>query len=166
NNKKIILIGHSLGGKIAALYSATYPNQIKKLFLISPSGIPDELSLCKKIQKKVFSMIPHIAKQIMPQKLKNKLLERTGASADYLNASPSQKTILNNIIQENITQFLHKISAPTFLFWGILDQETPYKNHQIFLENIANAELIKFNTGHFPYVENEIEFKKELIKRI
>lgn len=41
DNKKIYLIGHSLGGYICTNYSIKYPKYIIKLFLLSPVGITD-----------------------------------------------------------------------------------------------------------------------------
>jgi pimeloyl-ACP methyl ester carboxylesterase len=166
-NKKIILIGHSLGGKISALFAAKYSEKLKYLFLIGPSGIPDEISWSKKIRKNILSIAPHKLKNILPEKLKNSLLKYIGSSSDYLNSSPSQKKILKNVIQESIVSSLNKISIPTYLFWGTLDQEAPYENHKIFLSQLPNAELIKFeNIGHFPFSEDKFKFQKELMKRI
>jgi pimeloyl-ACP methyl ester carboxylesterase len=166
-SKKIILIGHSLGGKISALFAAEHPEKVDKLFLIGPSGIPDKIDSPKKTKVKILATIPDFFKNIVTPKLRHRLLKMVGSSSDYLNSSPDQQKILKNTIKENIVTSLKKISAPTFLFWGTLDQAAPYKNYQVFLDQLPNAELIKFeNVGHFPFTENEVGFKKELLKRI
>ena len=36
---KLLLIGHSFGGFIAALYAAEFPEQVEKLILVAPAGI-------------------------------------------------------------------------------------------------------------------------------
>lgn len=38
---KYYLAGHSLGGYICSLYTMKYPDEIEKLILISPAGIPE-----------------------------------------------------------------------------------------------------------------------------
>ena len=40
--KKFILAGHSLGGYIAAVYALRYPEDLEKLLLLSPVGIPEK----------------------------------------------------------------------------------------------------------------------------
>jgi len=37
--KKLILIGHSYGGFIAALYAAEFPQHVEKLILVAPAGV-------------------------------------------------------------------------------------------------------------------------------
>lgn len=161
-NKKIILIGHSFGGKIAARYASRYPKQVKKLFLVGPSGIPNKIT-----QERSLSLIPNWIKSIFPQQIRYRLLKYTNASSDYLNSSPDQQKILKNTIVENISADLKKIQSPTFLFWGDMDKDAPYENHQIFLRNIKKSELITFeNTGHSPFLEKNDKFIKELQKRI
>lgn len=40
--EKFSLLGHSIGGYIAACYAEKYPSRVEVLFLASPAGIPDE----------------------------------------------------------------------------------------------------------------------------
>lgn len=42
NNEPYYLCGHSLGGYLMSLYSLTYPENIQKLVLMSPVGIPEK----------------------------------------------------------------------------------------------------------------------------
>lgn len=39
NEDQLILIGHSFGGFIAALYAAEFPNRVEKLILVAPAGM-------------------------------------------------------------------------------------------------------------------------------
>ncbi|KAI9294028.1 alpha/beta-hydrolase [Neoconidiobolus thromboides FSU 785] len=42
NIDKLQLVGHSLGGYLASLYSMRYPERVDKLILLSPVGIPEK----------------------------------------------------------------------------------------------------------------------------
>ena len=166
-DKKVILIGHSFGGKIAALFTAQYPQKVTKLFLIGPSGIPDKVSPSITTKTKILALVPDFLKNKIAPELRNKFQKTIGASSDYLNSSPDQQKILKNTIKENIETSLKKIKTPTYLFWGTLDQAAPYENHRLFLAQIPNAELVKFEgIGHSPFKKDESRFKKELLKRI
>ena len=43
NLNQFFLIGHSMGGYLAALYALKYPNHVLKLLLVSPVGIPPHI---------------------------------------------------------------------------------------------------------------------------
>lgn len=38
---KFYLVGHSMGGYLAALYALKYPERVEKLFMVSPVGLPE-----------------------------------------------------------------------------------------------------------------------------
>ena len=71
--KEVILVGHSFGGKIAAIIGAENPKMIKKLILIASAGIPHTKILTK--------LIPSSFSQRIPLKIK-----RFFASRDYQQA--------------------------------------------------------------------------------
>ena len=54
NMKEFVLAGHSFGGYISGLYAIKYPENIKKLLMLSPLGvsrIPEGFDLIKEIEK-------------------------------------------------------------------------------------------------------------------
>ena len=48
DSKKYYLLGHSLGGMISSHYALRYENQIEKLILMSPVGLPEAPNVMKR----------------------------------------------------------------------------------------------------------------------
>ncbi len=58
NEEKLLLIGHSFGGFIAALYAAEFPEQVEKMILIAPAGVLTPLQKETNIFNAVRDRIP------------------------------------------------------------------------------------------------------------
>lgn len=141
------IIGHSFGGKIALWIAANYPDLIKRLVLISPSGLKKKRRLGYYF--KVF--IGKIAKGL-PFNLKDMIYEKIG-SDDY-KASGRMKPTLLKVLKEDFRPLLSKILAKTLIIWGENDKETPLYQGKIMEKEIKDAklEIIK-DSGHFCYLE-------------
>lgn len=158
-NKKFALGGHSFGGKIAAVYAATFqPERLQKLFLIDISGLPVYLPFRKHLQENVLGLIPASLKSLIPQRVRSKIVSRVGAS-DYAAATEQQRAIFKKIIKENIEATVSQIMAPTLLIWGENDADTPLQHAKMYERLIPQARLVVFaGVGHFPFIERPQEF--------
>lgn len=137
---KPVVVGHSFGGKIAALLASQYPQKLDKLILIAPSGIPHPRW-----------WYPLSAK--IPSKIKQKLEPVTRAfftSRDFKEAGPLQP-ILANIVKEDLRSAFANIHAPTLIIWGKDDQELPLADGQKINRLIPNSQLKTIPAGHFPF---------------
>lgn len=152
--EKPIIIGHSLGGRIAIKY-ASRNNNIKKLILINSAGIKQKsikrliLVLKYKLKKKYY--------QITRNYIKYNKLTNTSGSTDYINSSPIMKQTLSKIIKEDLKKDMKKIKIDTYLIWGENDQVTPYKDGIIINKLIKNSKLYTLDTDHFSYINKEKE---------
>lgn len=165
--KKIIIIGHSLGGKIASLYAAHNHDKVKKLVLIAAAGLPDPLTTRQRLQQSVLGIVPAPFKNMLPAQLKTSLLKLTKSSTDHAQASHAQRQILKNIVQENISQELVKITSPTTLIWGQNDQATPLHQAYKFNQLIKDSDLrILEDSGHFPFIDEPKHFMNFLIEAL
>jgi pimeloyl-ACP methyl ester carboxylesterase len=73
-------------------------------------------------------------------------------SRDYKNAG-ALRGILVKAVNEDATDVASKISNPTLLLWGELDQETPIWIGRKLNELIANSKLIIMpGKDHFPFL--------------
>lgn len=160
-DKNIILVGHSNGGRIAIKLNMleNLPFNIKKNILIDSAGIKAKLSFYKKFKIKLFKILKKLStftfvKNLFPNfesDLKNKF-----GSSDYNNASPIMKETLVKLVNEDLTDKIAKISAPTLLIWGDKDTATPLSDAKIMNKNIKDSGLVIYeNCSHFSFVENK-----------
>lgn len=162
-DKKYHLAGHSYGGKIAAMFTGKYqPTHLKKLIIIDASGLPDELPASKQLQQKLLGFVPAKLKTAIPTSIKLKIATTSGSSDDYVVATKYQKEVLKRILREDITEYLKTISTKTLIVWGRSDDATPFHQGQKFNELITSSQLVTFQTGHYPFVEQPNEFIEEV----
>ncbi|MFA6096682.1 MAG: alpha/beta hydrolase [Candidatus Paceibacterota bacterium] len=172
---KIILLGHSFGGRIAIKYAVKYPEKIEKLILTGAAGIKHPL----KVKQKVLSVMAKIGKKIFSVATQTKLpvgrlasaskdlLYRIAREKDYNSASPRMKEIMKNVIEEDIGPILNHIKTPTLLLWGRDDHSTPLSDGNTMHESIRGSIMTVIdNANHsLPYQKPE-DFAKIAISAI
>ncbi|WP_297062672.1 alpha/beta hydrolase [uncultured Duncaniella sp.] len=158
--KSPILLGHSFGGRVGILYASR--NQVEKLILVDAAGIKPKRSL--KYYWKVYSfkavkrlMYLFLGKDAAEKRLDAKRAK--AGSSDYANASPMMRRILSKVVNEDLTDRLHLIKAPTLLIWGENDTATPLSDAQKMEKLIPDAGLVSFSgCGHYSFLDNPIQF--------
>ncbi len=144
--KNPTLIGHSFGGKISLLYASKY--KVKKLILFGSPYKKEitNISLKTKILK--------AAKKIpVLNKLEDFAKKHIG-STDYRNASPLMRNILVNTVNFDITEEVKKITCPTLIVWGDLDDQVPVEEAYELENLIADAGVVVYeNCTHYAYLE-------------
>jgi pimeloyl-ACP methyl ester carboxylesterase len=159
---KPILVGHSMGGMIAAEMAAVAPHQVDKLGLICPAGlwldehpIPD-----------LFAMLPYEFPPMLfhDVKLGEELMTR-GVDLDdvafletfLVNASRSLGTagkILFPIPERGLKQRMYRIRARTVIVWGSEDRLTVPAYGTAFQQGIPGSKLIVIpDAGHEVNIE-------------
>lgn len=144
--KQPVLVGHSFGGKISLLYASKY--EVKKLIILAAPFKKEiqKLSLktrCLKALKKVPGL----------NKLENWAKQHMG-STDYRNASPIMRQILVNHVNLDITEEIKKITVPTLLIWGTMDEAVPLARAYELESMIPNAGVVEYEgCTHYAYLE-------------
>lgn len=138
--KKVVLLGHSNGGRIALAFAAKYPQNVSRLILIDSGGIHrSHLPLTAK--KFLFKSLAKLGKKITTSdKLRNILYKLTRES-DYKNATVLQRQIMVNLISLDLTPILKKITTATLIIWGKEDKTTPLSDGQLMHKLIKNSQL-------------------------
>jgi len=167
NIRHPILIGSSLGGQIAAEYTADHPQNVEKLILVSPSGV---------MKKSTPALDAYIMAALYPneQNAKNafELMESSGKHIDekIINGFiermklPNAKlafmsTLLGLKNAKVITAKLQSMIAPTLIIWGANDPVIPIQHADEFVASIKDCIFLRMdNCGHNPYVQDPNSF--------
>lgn len=150
---KVILIGHSFGGRVALKYAWKYPKKVSQLILtgvpiIRHNTLPKDIAFFTSVIGGAF--LKKFPFQV--QRTLRKSLYFIIGEWDYYNAG-SLKEMFKNIINEDLAQYTQEIKVPVLLLWGKNDRVTPF-NDAVRIQNmIENSKLVVIeNTTHkLPY---------------
>ena len=164
---KVVLVGNSMGGKLAWQFTARYPNQVSKLVLISPDGyaspgiqygkkpdVPAIADLYRYFFSKTFLVMNLKPAYADPNNLNDALVNRY---YDLMLAPGVRGAILGRM-QQTVLQdpvpSLASIQVPTLLIWGEKDAFIPISNSNDYLKVMPNAKRVSLpNIGHLPQEE-------------
>ncbi len=143
--KKPIVMGHSFGGRVAICYASRNP--VSKLVLFgSPCVRKNRKSMKESFLKSVkkfpgMGKIAEVAKQYI-------------GSTDYKNASPMMRNILVNVVNQDLSEYAKRISCPTLLIWGTLDEAAPIEDARMLESILQDGALIELEgCTHYAYLE-------------
>lgn len=159
-----VLIGHSFGGRVSILYASR--NDVDKVVLVDAAGIKPKRSL--KYYLKVYSFKAGkrfwellLGKENAQERVDRMRTKR--GSSDYAGASPMMRRILSKVVNEDLTDRLPLISAPTLLIWGENDTATPIADAKKMSRLIPGSGLVSFpGCGHYSFLDNPIQFRAVL----
>lgn len=161
-----LLIGHSLGGRIALKGMASKTFDAQKVVLIASAGIARRNSF-RILFFRALAKIGRFVTVVPPFTFFRAALRRRlyqGLKSDYLSAGPLKETFLN-IIAEDLSDSAKAITKPALLIWGSEDTETPLTDGQRLATLIPGAVLhVISRAGHFVHREKPAEVA-ELIRK-
>lgn len=157
--KKVILIGHSFGGRIGILLGAR-TKLLSQLFLVDSAAIETK-SIWIKTKIMINKILISPIKLISPHKIEP-LKSRFG-SDDYQHAG-AMRDIFIQTVNEDLSPYLKQVAVPTVIIWGEKDIVRPLSEAKYIKKSIPGARLrIVWGAGHSPFIEKPKEFL-EIIK--
>jgi pimeloyl-ACP methyl ester carboxylesterase len=161
------LLGHSMGGMIAAEMACIAPNDLAKLALVAPAGlwvaehpIPD-----------IFSFLPHeFAQYLFYDRTQGEALLTGGldlknpdALAEFYIGNAKRLSMAGKILfpipNRQLAKRLYRLTAPTLLVWGTSDALIPPVYAEYWKKLIPQAELALIDkAGHMPSYEQPEAF--------
>ena len=176
--KHAILVGNSLGGRIAWETALARPDLVYRLVLIDSTGYPDEGEspplIFQMAKIPVFRwLIEHVTprsfvrKNLMeaygdPGKLTPDLVDRYYEL--FLRAGNRRAFILQFEQEpDNDPDRIRSIAIPTLILWGGRDHVVPVSDAQRFHHDIPNSRLVVFSQlGHVPQEEDPAQTVKAM----
>lgn len=160
--KKVVLVGHSFGGRIALLLSSIFNIEIKEQILTSSAGI-NTFNLFKEIKILKYKLCKKLVKSGL---VNNKILRKFG-SDDYKNCNDILRAVFVKVVRQDLQKLLRFIDTKTKLVWDKKDDTTPYKICKILNKQLKNSTIEIYKTGkHFAYLYNENKFLNLIITSI
>ncbi|GJJ03804.1 hydrolase [Duganella rhizosphaerae] len=158
--KSYILVGHSMGGKVAQLLASRQPAGLAGLVLIAPSP-PSPMAMPVEARERM--TLAYSSRQAVEMTLDHVLTatalsteDREQVIADSLSGSPQAKTAWpQNASQEDITAQVTAIRVPTLVIAGEADKvDPPTVLREELMPRIAHAKLhVLPGVGHLSPLE-------------
>jgi pimeloyl-ACP methyl ester carboxylesterase len=167
------LVGNSMGGWIAAAYTAAFPDRVDKLVLVDAAGYAPPKDLDTRTFYGLNPTTREGMKVLVAKVFYNKAFQ-TDAAIDQAIAArlaAGDGYTINSITESLIRgeDFLDgavkTIKRPTLIIWGRQDGLVPLAEGEHFNRDITGSKLIVFDEcGHVPNFEKAGEFNAAVVK--
>lgn len=162
--RDVNLVGHSLGGWIAAEFAMEHSERLRKLVLVSPAGLRDPAHPSTDI----FTILP----EEMPAYLVvDKSILTAGMPQEpdvefvinrYRETTSAARVLWERPYSVRLPRWLHRVNVPTLLLWGEQDRIIPAKQSETWSKLIPDSKVIVVrNAGHLVLDE-----KPEAVDRV
>ena len=179
--RPVTLIGLSMGGPIAAAFTAHYPQRVEKLVLIDPAGArPIVLSRILNVVTKPYvgevilsmvgsgGMVRNIASDFFDKRLIEQFQERYLVQMQFKGFRRAiLSTVRNNMLDSfiDIYRKVGLLNKPTLLIWGRHDTTVPVKHSDDIRAAIPNSEFhVIEDCSHIPHYEKPEETNALLLE--
>lgn len=163
--RDLTLLGNSLGGHVALVYSIENPEQVKRLVLTGSSGLFEDSMGGSFPKRGNYGYVKERVEytfynpETATKDLVDEVFEITNSNAKCLRIVAIAKSAQRHNLAKDLTQ----IHVPTLLIWGLNDTITPPMVAHEFNRLIQNSELHFIDhCGHAPMMEHPDKFNRIL----
>lgn len=165
NLREVHLVGHGLGGWIAAEIAIRSTGRLASLTLLAPAGVENP-------DAPFDDIFAWTADEFARRQFHDKKLAEDWRQAQAkldIDVVLQNRTALARLAwnprlsNPQLPYWLHRIDVPTLLVWGEEDQVIPFACHEPYLREIRQAELLALpRTGHALPIERAGEIATRL----
>ena len=172
NIARASLVGNSMGGWIATMFTAAFPDRVDKLVLVDAAGYAPPKDLDTRAFYGLNPTTRDGMKILLAKLFYNKVFQ-TDAAVDQAIAARlaagdgyTINSITESIIrgEDLLDDIVRTIKRPTLIIWGREDGLVALSEGERFNKDIAGSKLVVFDQcGHVPNVEKAMEFNAAVI---
>jgi len=147
--KKPIVIAHSFGARVAAIFANQQP--VLKLILTGAAGLRAQPTKLDKLKTLPYRTVRTLLRTLGLKRLEESLKQRMGSS-DYRALRGTLRDSFVKVVNQDLRMYYETIQQPTLLIWGELDDATPLWMGQALEAMIPDAGLVVFEgDDHYAY---------------
>ena len=165
---KIILLGHSFGGRISIKFASLHPERLEKLVLFASAGIKHPWNFRKRIIYSFvaignFILSPKFLRRV--KDLARNIFYISIRQRDYTKVKGAMRETFKKVVDEDLAPDLSRISTNTLIVWGERDNAVPLADAYFIKEKISKSILkIIPNVGHTLNLENPEKLSETILK--
>jgi pimeloyl-ACP methyl ester carboxylesterase len=161
----VILLGNSLGGHIALLFSKMYPEYVKGLVITGSSGLYESAMGSGYPKRGDYEFIKKKAEDVFydPKTATKEMVDEVYDTVNNRHKLIRTLAIAKSAIRHNMAKDLPKMKQPTCIIWGKNDKVTPPNVADEFHELLPDSDLYWIDKcGHAAMMEIPDTFNKIL----
>jgi len=165
--KDVSLLGNSLGGHVALIYTKNNPKIVKRLLLTGSSGLYEKAMGDTFPRREDYNYIKEKTQNVFfdPKIATKELVDEIFEAVNSREKVIRILAIAKSAIRHNMAKELPNIKQNTCLLWGENDTVTPPEVAEEFHKLLPHSELFWFNKcGHAPMMEHPIDFANTCVE--
>lgn len=170
----VIIVGHSLGGVVAQRFVIDYPELTRSLVIIASTSNFASNETVKEFEKEVMKLSDPIDSTFASEFQKATITKPVDAEyfsrlVDESRKLPARiwKDIIRELMKQDLSQEIKRISKPTLIFWGDQDVFCSRAHQDVLEKSIRGSKLLIYEgTGHAIHWEEPKRFTNDLIEFI
>ena len=165
--KDVSLLGNSLGGHVALIYTKNNPEIVKRLLLTGSSGLYEKAMGDSFPRREDYNYIKEKTQDVFfdPKVATKELVDEVFESVNSREKVIRILAIAKSAIRHNMAKELPNMKQDTCLLWGKNDTVTPPKVAEEFHKLLPNSDLFWFDKcGHAPMMEHPIDFANTCVE--